>query len=221
MPVKCCNRVPALRRFREATGRIAKFGWGAALQVAERAVERGEAATSGIHRDGQDRDVTLCGIGPRVGRLTDAEAIEIGVEVASPEPLIDGTTPSVFGHTKSCRHCRDGQSILSLEPLVPHVGTSLASRSESSLSWRSRASTARTGATFSAGSRQPTGGGQLTVHNSAITTQRIATEIAAVSAIRTRRRDSTRSADQTLQGGANRRADGHTLNSRQTSAKPK
>ena len=125
MPVKCCNRVPALRRFREATGRIAKFGWGAALQVAERAVERGEAATSGIHRDGQDRDVTLCGIGPRVGRLTDAEAIEIGVEVASPQPLIDGTTPSVFGHTKSCRHCRDGQSILSLEPLVPHVGIEL------------------------------------------------------------------------------------------------
>ena len=125
MPVKCCNRVPALRRFHEATGRIAKFGWGAALQVAESAVERGEAAQSGIHRDGQDRDVTLCRIGQRVGRLANAHAIEIGVEVAGPQPLVDGTAQPVFGHAKSCRHCCDGQSILSIEPLVPHVGLEL------------------------------------------------------------------------------------------------
>src|SRR5438477_10301315 len=74
----------------------AEFGRGKPRVGLECAVERRKRLESGIQRDRQHGHVDLAGIGECRLRLSDAIAIEEGVEVAVTQPVVDEASQPVF-----------------------------------------------------------------------------------------------------------------------------
>src|SRR6185369_6183223 len=73
----------------------------------EGAVERPERLEAGVHRDGDDGNLGLGGIGERGFRLLDPMVVEEGIEIAVAESLVDEASQPVLGNAELGRQGPD------------------------------------------------------------------------------------------------------------------